>query len=100
MRWSTRVEEEVHRRHPGLGVWYTRLSRQPGWVTRTAFIIAILVVVLPIVALALTAAVVGLACLLILGSIAKASRFISDSFKGGLRTRDDGRRNVRVIERP
>ena len=100
MSWQVRFEEEIHRRAPGAGVWYTRISRQPGWVTRTALIIAILVVVLPLLLLTLAAVMVGAACLLVLGLVAQVVRFFSNLFGGGLRSRDDGRRNVRVIERP
>lgn len=100
MSWQVRFEEEVRRRHPGAGVWYSRISRQPGWVTKTALIIATLVVVLPLLLLTLAAVVVGLACLLVLGLVARVSRLISGLFGGGIRARDDGRRNVRVIERP
>ncbi len=100
MNWHVRFEEEVRRRHPGMGVWYTRISRQPGWVTKTAVFMAILIVVVPVVLLTLAAVLVGLACLVVLGLIARVGRFISCLLGGGWKTRDDGRRNVRVIERP
>jgi hypothetical protein len=101
MNWHARFEEEVNRRHPGMGIWYTRVSRQPGWVTRTAVFLAVLVVVVPLVLLTLAAVVVGLSCLLVLGLVAKVGRYFSALFGGGGGgPRDDGRRNVRVINRP
>ncbi len=100
MNWHVRFEEEVHRRHPGMGVWYTRISRQPGWVTRTAVFMALLIVVVPVVVLTLAAVFVGLACLLVLGLIARVGRFITGLLGGSAKPRNDGRRNVRVIEKP
>jgi len=99
MSWHVRFEEEVHRRSPGMGVWYTRISRQPGWVTRTAVFIAVLIVVVPVVLLTLAAVLVGLACLVVLGLVARIGRSISGLLGGGWKTRDDGRRNVSVIDR-
>jgi hypothetical protein len=103
MKWHVRFEEEVRRRHPGAGTLYTRVSKQPGWVTKTALLMATMVVVVPIVLLTLTAVVIGLVCLLVLGMIASAGRFVSGLFGGTLGAprppRDDGRRNVEVIDR-
>lgn len=100
MNWHVRFEEEVRRRHPGAGVWVTRISRQPGWVTQTALVLALLVVVVPILLLTLAAVLVGMTCLLVLGLVARAGAFFSGLFGGTWRKRDDGRRNVQVIERP
>ena len=100
MSWQVRFQEEVHRRHPGAGAWFTRLSRQPGWVTKTATIAALLVVVVPIIALTLAALLIGTACLLVLGIIASVWRFVTSPFTGPRAPKDDGRRNVQVIERP
>lgn len=99
MNWHVRFEEEVRRRSPGMGQWYTRISRQPGWVTRTAVIMATLVVVVPLLLLTLAAVVVGVTCLLVLGLIARIGQIFTGRV-GGRRPGDDGRRNVRVIERP
>ncbi len=100
MNWHVRFEEEVHRRHPGASVWYSRVSKQPGWVTKTALLVTILIVVVPIVLLTLTAIVIGLACLLLLSLIASAWRFISSPFTSTRTPKDDGRRNVQIIDRP
>lgn len=100
MSWHVRFEEEVRRCHPGAGEWYARVSRQPGWVTRTALFLALLVVVVPIIVLTLTAVVVGVVSLLILGLIARIGQFITGLIGGGPKVREDGRHNVRVIERP
>jgi hypothetical protein len=81
-------------------MWVTRISRQPGWVTKTALALALLVVVVPIVMLTLAAVTVGVVSLLLLGVVARAGAFISGLFGGSLPQHDDGRRNVRVIERP
>lgn len=100
MSWHVRFEEEVRRRHPGAGVWVTRISRQPGWVTKTALLAAMLVVVVPIVLLTLAAVVIGLTCLGVLGLIASAGRFVAGLFGGAHPRKDDGRRNVQIIDRP
>ena len=101
MSWHVRFEEELHRRSPGAGVWYTRVNRQPSWVTKTALAVALLVVVVPIVLLTLAAVVVGGFCLLVLSRIASGVRSVRGLFSPDTyRRRDDGRRNVRVIDRP
>jgi len=99
MSWHVRFEEEVRRRHPGAGVWVSRIGRQPGWVTKTALAAAMLVVVVPVVLITLAAVVIGLICFTALGLIASALRFITGLFDGSQKTRDDGRRNVQVIDR-
>ncbi len=101
MDWHARFEEAVHRRSPSAGVYYARLSRQPGWVLKTAGFVALLVVVVPVVLLTLAAVIVGLICLAVLGLIASAIRGVAGLFRPATnRRQDDGRRNVRVIERP
>jgi len=101
MNWHTRFEQEVHRRHPGAGLWYTRATNQPGWVIKTALGLALLVVVVPVVLLTLAAVLVGATCLLALSLVAAVARAVAEFFQPGTaRTRDDGRRNVRVIHRP
>jgi len=100
MSWYIRFEEEVQRRHPGVGVWVTRISRQPGWVTKTALAAAMLVVVVPILLLTLAAVVIGLFCFTLLGLVASAGSFVTGLFDGSHKPRDDGRRNVKVIDRP
>ena len=101
MNWHVRFQQEVHRRHPGAGVWYTRVSRQPGWVLKTAVGVALMVVVVPIVLLTFAAVLVGLTCLLALSLVAAIARGVSGLFTPGTaRSQDDGRRNVRIINRP
>lgn len=100
MSWQARFEEEVRRRHPGAGMWYARVSRQPSWVTKTALAVALIVIVVPIIALTIAAVIIGLACLLVLSLVASVWRFITGPFTGTRPTKDDGRRNVTVIERP
>ncbi|MEZ6191729.1 MAG: hypothetical protein R3C45_10630 [Phycisphaerales bacterium] len=99
MSWQVRFEEEVRKRHPRAGVWVSRVSQQPGWVTKTALAITLFVVVVPIVLLTLAAVAVGLICFVILGLVARAAAFFSGLFNGTRRKRDDGRRNVQVIDR-
>ncbi len=99
MSWHVRFEEEVRRRHPSAGMWYAHASKQPGWVTKTALTAALLVVVVPVVLLTLAAVVIGLICFTVLGLIASAGRFITGLFDGSHKPRDDGRRNVQVIDR-
>ncbi len=82
-------------------MWYTRVSQQPSWVTKTALTAALIVVVVPIIALTLAALVIGMACLLILSAVASAWRSLTRPFAAGPRPpKDDGRRNVTVIDRP
>jgi len=100
MSWQVRFEEEMRRRHPGAGTWYTRVSRQPSWVTKTALVVALLVVVVPIIALTIAAVLIGLACLLILSIVASIWRFITSPFAGPRVPKDDGRRNVTIVDRP
>jgi hypothetical protein len=101
MSWHARFEQEVHRRHPGAGIWYTRVSSQPGWVIKTAMGVALLVVVVPVVLLTLAAVFVGVTCLLALSLVAAIVRGVSGLFQPAtLKSQDDGRRNVRVIHRP
>lgn len=99
MSWHARFEEEVRRRHPRAGVWVSRVGQQPGWVTKTAIAVTLFVVVVPIVLLTLAAVAVGVVCFLILGLIARTAAFFSGLFNGAHRKRDDGRRNVQVIDR-
>jgi antibiotic biosynthesis monooxygenase (ABM) superfamily enzyme len=99
MNWHVRFEEEVRRRHPGAGMWYTRVSRQPSWVTKTALLAALLVVVVPIILLTLAAIVIGLICFTALSLIASAWRFISSPFSSTRPPKNDGRRNVQIIDR-
>ncbi|GAB4192357.1 MAG: hypothetical protein Kow00105_06430 [Phycisphaeraceae bacterium] len=99
MSWQVWIEEEVHRRYPGAGVWVTRISRQPSWVTRTAVLLAVLVVVIPVLLLTLAAVLVGVVALIVLGGIARLLNTVAN-LPGGNRKKDDGRRNVRVIRRP
>lgn len=80
-------------------MWISRVSQQPGWITKTAIAVALLVVVVPIVLLTLAAVFVGAICFLILGLAARAAAFISGLFNGSHRKRDDGRRNVQIIDR-
>ncbi len=100
MSWQVRFEEEVRRRHPGAGMWYTRVSRQPSWVTKTALVAALIVVVVPIIALTIAAVIIGLLCLLVLSLVASVWRFVTSPFSGTRASKDDGRRNVTIIDRP
>jgi len=101
MNWHTRFQQEVHRRHPGAGMWYAKVNQQPGWVVKSALAVALLVVVVPIVLLTLAAVLVGVTCLLVLSIVASIVRSFTGLFSpGALRSQDDGRRNVRVIHRP
>lgn len=99
MNWHVRFEEEVRKRHPRAGVWVSRVGQQPGWVAKTALAVTLFVVVVPIVLLTLAAVAVGAVCFLVLGLLARAVALISGLFNGTGRKRDDGRRNVRVIDR-
>lgn len=80
-------------------MWVTRVGQQPGWVTKTALAITLFVVVVPIVLLTLAAVAVGLVCFVILGLVAHAAAFVTGMFNGTRPKRDDGRRNVQVIDR-
>lgn len=93
------------------GYWFNKAKAQPSWVTRTALILATVVFVLPLLALAIAAIVVGLGVLLLLGAILACGRLVRGILGGGgsalhseqpgqwSATASDGRVNVRVIER-
>ena len=76
---------------------YDRLRSRPGWVLKTAFVAAMLVIVLPLVVLALAAAVTFAVLLVVLGAVAAVIGGVRSFFGGiGDMFSDDGRRNVRV----
>ena len=76
---------------------YDRLRGRPGWVLKTAFCAAMLVVVLPLLLLALAGAVTFAVLLVVLGAVAAVIGWFNRMFAriGGTFS-DDGRRNVRV----
>ena len=91
------------------GYWFNKARAQPSWVTRTALILAVVVFVLPLLALAIAAVVVGLGVLLLLGVILACGRLVRSVLGSPLNhppkqqpwsaPTHDGRVNVRVIER-
>jgi hypothetical protein len=89
------------RQHETLGPWYQKFERQPSWVTKAALISAVLIIGIPLVLLALTAILVGLAVFTVLGLVASGIATIRGLVAGQLPRgpRPDGRRNVRVIRR-
>ncbi len=99
-----------------MAIWWIRHNLQggpqpqaitpgwPRWVTMTALVAATLILVIPLVALLIAAAIVGLVVFVTLGVIAQLIllvRVVWMKLTGGqVRTwPDDGRRNVRVIWR-
>lgn len=93
MSWHEHIRE-----HPTMGVWYERYRSRPSWVVRGALVAAVLVVVVPLVLLTLAAVIVGMLVFAALSLVAS----IGNLFGGGRDVKpsgDDGRRNVRVIQR-
>lgn len=93
------------RKHRTVGPWVQRIESKPGWVWKAALIVAVLVVVVPVVLLTMTALMVGLAMLIVFGAVAWLVSVLTRPFRGGGPVarppdpEDDGRVNVRVIER-
>ncbi len=85
------------RQSPHVGPLFQRIEKQPGWVTRTAFIAMALAVVIPVVMIATVALAVGLVVFIVLGAIASVISTIKGAWRAVF-TRD-GRKNVRVVER-
>ena len=94
MPWRAYVRE-----HPTFGTYYARVERQPGWVVRLTLLAAVLVIVVPLMILTL-AAVLTAGVVFVLASLVAR---VASLFTRGPRDvgpTDDGRENVRVIERP
>lgn len=90
--------------HPTLGPWYASVNRRPGWVTRTAVLAAVLVVVVPLLLLALAAVFVGLFVFVTLGLVGQVVAVVSDGWARATSGTQalwgrQGRRNVRVVRR-
>lgn len=100
--WNVRFQE--FREDPRLGAMYAQMRRKPGWVTQLAIAAAAVVVIVPIVALVLTALIVGVVVFYALSLVAAIVQFFRQIFGGISRsTRNEsasnGRQNVRVIPR-
>ena len=95
--------EAYARQHPRFGTWYTSVRRQPNWAIKAALAAATLVVVVPIVILTLAAVLTGMVVFSFLALVAGGLRSIRSLFDfsepSAPAPRDDGRRNVRVIQR-
>jgi len=91
------------RQHETIGPWVRKVEAQPGWVTKAALLTAVLVIGLPLLALALLAVTIGLAVFMVLGLVATGLATVRNLFTGaGTGPRppmDKGRRNVRVLRR-
>ena len=93
------------RQHPTLGPWQHRIEQKPSWVIRSAFLAAVLVVVVPLLLLFAAAMVVGIVLFVTLGLVAGImgvfqrlwSSLSHDSSVSYLP--NEGRENVRVIRR-
>jgi len=73
---------------------FRRINQQPGWVTKTAALVFLLVVGLPILLLLVVATIAATVVFGILGLL----NALPGLFKGG-RTPEAKRKNVRVINR-
>ena len=88
-------------------LWMNRARKQPSWTTKIALACAVVVIVLPLLALALAALVIGAAVFLVLGGVAAGLNVLRNLFSGLSSIPDtpsqtapnDGRQNVRVIQR-
>ncbi|MCC6579674.1 MAG: hypothetical protein IT440_04475 [Phycisphaeraceae bacterium] len=91
-QWS---QGRLHQRMP-------RIGGLPSWVTCVAVLAALVVIVLPMLALILAAVLVGAIVMALLSLVALVIRIARDLWRGltgGWSTDDDGRRNVRVLPR-
>jgi EamA domain-containing membrane protein RarD len=95
--------EAYLRQHPRFGTWYTSARRQPSWAVKAALAAAGIVVVVPVVLLTLAAAITGLVVFGFLALVAGGMRSLGSLFDfsepQAPTPRDDGRRNVRVVQR-
>ncbi len=82
--------------NPVYSRWQHGLGGRPAWVTRAALTAGMLVIVVPLVLLTLAALLVGTLVFAVLSAVA----WLIGQFSGVGPRSDDGRRNVRVIERP
>ena len=93
------------RQHPTLGPWQHRIEQNPSWVTRTAFLAAVLVVVVPLLLLFTAAVIVGIVLFVTLGLVAGIIGFFRRILSNlrldgrGSYIPNEGRENVRVIRR-
>jgi hypothetical protein len=90
----------IFSQHPLTAALYRRLQGRPPWIIKSAVLTALLVLVIPLVALVLTALIVGVTVFAVLMLAARANawlRALVDRLLHG--PADDGRRNVRVVER-
>ena len=85
--------------HPTMGPLYRRFDGSPGWVKRAAIIAAVLVVLVPLVLLTLAAVAVGFIVFVALAALVTVVWALRRFFVGLRPQADDGRRNVRVIDR-
>ena len=98
MPWSFNIDDLSRARSI-----HARVSQQPGWVIGVTVAAVVLVFVIPLALLALAALLVGTVVYLVASLLARLSRFFQRAL-GGETVReptrtDDGRENVRVIQR-
>lgn len=91
--------QEYVRVHPTMGVWYERYRRRPSWVTRGALLAGALVIVVPLVVLTVAAVVIGMGVFFVLSALAWVAGLFSGVGATQRTPGDDGRQNVRVIQR-
>ncbi|MEX0884859.1 MAG: hypothetical protein WD009_00330 [Phycisphaeraceae bacterium] len=87
---------------PRLRAWHARLQGRPGWVWKATVLAAVMVVVLPLIILTLTAVTVAAAVFAVASLVASGVgvvRRLLGGARGSVWPADDGRRNVRVIDR-
>ncbi|MEX0652798.1 MAG: hypothetical protein WD534_02110 [Phycisphaeraceae bacterium] len=106
MFWKMHLQQD-----PRFSRWYRRVEGRPGWVWTATLGAAAAVIVVPLVLLTLAALLVAAAVFAVLSLVAAGLRFIhrlgaSLTGQGTGQRRwpapfepDDGRRNVRVIDR-
>ncbi|MCC6681152.1 MAG: hypothetical protein IT445_09670 [Phycisphaeraceae bacterium] len=82
--------------NPVYNRWQRGIGGRPAWVTRAALTAGVLVIVVPLVLLTLAAVLVGALVFATLSAVA----WLLGQFSGVGPRADDGRRNVRIIERP
>lgn len=90
------------RQHPIFGPWYRRVEGRPSWVWKITILTAILLIGVPLALLTIAALFVAAAVFVTLSVVALAIAAVRNMLAvaaGPPAPRDDGRRNVRVVER-
>jgi len=95
MRSFTTIRERAARSGAGASRVFTIVNQQPSWITRTAFVVGLLVFSAIVLLLVVPALIVAAMAFFVLLWCFRAWRWV----RSGLGFRRSGRRHVRVIVR-